>query len=71
MRIVHLSDIHLGSISVYDFNQIIEKTRNLQPDMVMITGDLLDHIHKDTSHEMQALLDFTCPVFMSSAHAIA
>lgn len=43
VAIVHLSDIHLGSIRNSDFlKKIVEKTHELDPDIVMITGDMVD-----------------------------
>jgi len=41
--IVHLSDIHLGLVHQADFMQkIVEKTNAIQPDLILITGDLFN-----------------------------
>ena len=42
-RIVQISDVHLGSIvRAKELRRIAEKSNALQPDLVVITGDLLD-----------------------------
>lgn len=42
-RIAHLSDLHLGPISRERFlESVVEKTNALRPDLVVITGDLVD-----------------------------
>ncbi|MHC5144612.1 MAG: metallophosphoesterase [Planctomycetota bacterium] len=42
MKIVQLSDIHRGSVSRNHLRRLIRKTNELKPDVVLITGDLLD-----------------------------
>lgn len=43
LEIVHLSDIHVGTIRNSRYlSKIVEKTNALDPDMVFITGDLFD-----------------------------
>ena len=43
LRIVQLSDIHLGTIRENKFlESVVEKTNKLNPDVVFITGDLVD-----------------------------
>ena len=45
VTIVQLSDIHLGTIRNSGFlKRVIEKTNQLDPDIVMITGDMVDAI---------------------------
>jgi predicted MPP superfamily phosphohydrolase len=42
-KIVQLSDIHIGSVLGVDFlNYVVAETNALRPDMVVITGDLVD-----------------------------
>jgi predicted MPP superfamily phosphohydrolase len=42
-RIAHLSDLHLGPISRERFLEtVVEKTNAMKPDLVVITGDLVD-----------------------------
>lgn len=43
LRIVHLSDLHLGPILREDFlENIVNKVNSLNPDMVCITGDIIE-----------------------------
>jgi len=43
LTIAHLSDVHLGTILGPSFlERLIEKTDKLEPDVVVITGDLVD-----------------------------
>ena len=45
LRIVQLSDIHVGTIHNSGFlTRIVDKTNALAPDLVLITGDLFDGI---------------------------
>lgn len=43
VRIVHLSDIHIGTVHRKSFlQQVVEITNEQKPDLVLITGDLFD-----------------------------
>ena len=43
LKIVHLSDIHFNStITEKELNQIVEKINKLNPDIVVMTGDIID-----------------------------
>ena len=52
--IVQISDVHLGAVNgpVY-LNRLVKKVNKLNPDMVVITGDLID----GTRHDYGVLLD--------------
>lgn len=42
-KIVHLTDVHIGNVIKKDFIQdLVERVNKLNPDMVVITGDLID-----------------------------
>lgn len=44
LKIAHLSDLHLGLWSTPgEIAQALDLTRSLDPDLVVITGDLIDH----------------------------
>ncbi|MBN1765356.1 MAG: metallophosphoesterase [Sedimentisphaerales bacterium] len=63
MKIVQLSDIHLGSTSRADLEDIIEKTNALAPDVVFITGDLLDNLNAKTQGAVLELNNLKMPAF--------
>ena len=43
MRLVQLSDIHIGSLFVQStFDAVVDEVNKLQPDAIVITGDLTD-----------------------------
>jgi len=44
MDIVQLSDIHLGSVGSEFLARVVEKTNSLNPDVVVITGDLVTKV---------------------------
>jgi predicted MPP superfamily phosphohydrolase len=55
LTIVHLSDLHIGLwTSPYQVPRVLTLTRDLRPDLVVITGDIIDHkpsfSHALTSH---------------------
>lgn len=64
VRIVQLTDIHIGSIRNSGFlERIVKKTNNLNPDIVLITGDMVDgsaQLHKETFSPINEL---KAPVF--------
>lgn len=67
-RIVHLSDIHLGSIGEKMLGEIIAETGALRPDLVLITGDLFDNANPTTRAAAARLGDFASPVFFTSGN---
>ena len=63
LKIAQLSDIHLGSISPADFRRIIDKTNQLSPDVVLITGDLLDNFNARTQTAVHYLDRLQAPTY--------
>lgn len=64
LTIVQLSDIHIGTIRNTKFlNQIIEKTNQLKPDIVMITGDLVDGSARLEQNMFSVFNDLPAPVY--------
>ena len=41
LKIVHLSDIHFGTINTKELEKIVEKVNYIEPDIIVLTGDLL------------------------------
>lgn len=64
LRIVQLSDIHIGTIHNSGFlTRIVEKTNDLDPDMVMITGDMFDGIGPVKDETVAPLKDLQAKTF--------
>ena len=64
LRIVQLSDIHIGSIRNSGYmERIVAEVKNLKPDLVVITGDLVDGSAKLHRHTFKAINDLDAPVF--------
>ena len=62
-KLMHLSDVHAGSRSRSFLEKIVTQAVQQSPDIVFITGDLLDSSAVDANH-LQPLSKFTCPVFL-------
>lgn len=44
LRIAHLSDLHMsGRIAKRFFNEVIDRVNDLQPDLIAVTGDLVEN----------------------------
>lgn len=44
LRLIQISDIHLGyHVSLHALEQLVQKVNTLKPDLLVITGDLLDY----------------------------
>jgi len=63
IRLLHLSDIHAGSRSRRFIAKIVEQSRALTPDIVFITGDMLDSSAVD-ANTLDPLAKFECPVLL-------
>lgn len=63
LRLVQLSDLHLGTIlrASWLFS-ILAQVRELQPDLVAITGDLVDGNARHVEHLLPALQNLTAPL---------
>ncbi len=68
MRIVQLSDIHRGSVSEHHLRRLVYKTNALNPDLVLITGDLLDPAGRLSADSIALLHDVTSPVYWSTGN---
>ena len=62
-RLMHLSDIHAGSRRSAFVDKVVTQAIAQNPDVVFITGDLLDSSAVDTSY-LQPLARFSCPVYL-------
>lgn len=66
--IVQLCDIHLGSTSKNFLKRVIEKTNALEPDVVLITGDLIDSRRELNAGSLSLLNGLDAPVFFTSGN---
>jgi len=65
IKIAHLSDIHLGSTSKGFLKRVIEKTNSANPDLVLITGDLVDSWDALDGGNLKLLDKIKAPVYFS------
>jgi predicted MPP superfamily phosphohydrolase len=72
LSVVQLSDLHIGSIHKEDFLQrIVSRTNQLNPDLVVITGDLFDGPHRYRKAEFEPLNNLKAPaVLVAGNHEI-
>ena len=63
INIVQLSDIHLGMTSEKFLQRIIEKTNALEPNIVVITGDVVDMYNEKMHKSLQKLKDLKADVY--------
>jgi predicted MPP superfamily phosphohydrolase len=64
VRIAHLSDVHIGAFYTPKFlKRIVKVTNGLEPDMVLITGDLADGAHPYSDDTFQPLNELDAPVY--------
>ena len=57
-KIVHLSDIHYGRLfELADLKKLVKKVNELKPDIVVITGDLIDRDTKMTTSMATSISD--------------
>jgi predicted MPP superfamily phosphohydrolase len=63
MTIVQLSDIHRGSVTERHLRRLVQKTNALNPNLVLITGDLLDPAGQLSAESIQPLNDLKAPVY--------
>lgn len=68
LDIVQLSDIHRGSVSQHHLRRLVQKTNELKPDVVLITGDLLDPAGRLTFESIQPLNQLKAPVYWISGN---
>ena len=61
--VVHLSDLHLGAIYKASFMyRVAEKVNSVNPDLILITGDLFDGMGGDLSSFIQPLNSLKAPL---------
>lgn len=69
LKIAHLSDLHIGSVrGPRHLRKAVEKTNELNPDLVFITGDLADGPYEYTTKTFSALNNIKAPVFFTTGN---
>ncbi|MFH1211281.1 MAG: metallophosphoesterase, partial [archaeon] len=69
LTIVQLSDIHLGSVHNSEYmKRIVEKTNEINPDMVLITGDLYDGSRKVSEEAITNLDNIKAKTFFTTGN---
>jgi predicted MPP superfamily phosphohydrolase len=64
MKVVQLSDIHIGSIRNSSYmEKIVEKTNKIDPEIIFITGDMVDGSAKLHTNTFDAINKLNAPVF--------
>ncbi len=64
IKIVHLSDLHIGAIHRKKYlEKVIQKTNSLNPDVVVITGDLVDSSTVIKNGILSSMNNINCPVY--------
>ena len=62
--IVQLTDVHVGRTIKRDFiEHLVQETNRLQPDIVVITGDLIDLHISQIEHDLYPLKDIKAPTY--------
>lgn len=65
LKIVHLSDIHIGSYHNSEYlEKVVQMTNELNPDLVLITGDLVDGSGKVSSLTFKPLSKLNANAFL-------
>ena len=64
LKIVQISDLHHAEFG-HEQSKLIEKVKNEKPDMIVITGDLVDRYHYDLDQSLEAVEGFVkiAPVY--------
>ena len=69
VRVVHLSDIHVGTVHQEKYlNRIVEMTNSLKPDLVLVTGDLFDGSAPIHGEILKPLDNFNAPAYFSNGN---
>ena len=61
-RVVQLSDVHIGSRQAAYMDRLVQRVNRLQPDIVVITGDLVDTGAVGKA-ELQSLVNLTSQIY--------
>lgn len=69
LRIVQLTDLHIGAVHGADYLiKIVKRTNELKPNIVLITGDLADGPYLYTKQDFAALNEIKAPVYFTTGN---
>ncbi len=69
LHVVHLSDIHVGTVHGEKYLQeVVQKTNALNPDLILITGDLFDGSAPIHTEMLTVLDSFNAPAYFSNGN---
>lgn len=68
LTIVQLSDIHFGSVTQRHLRRLVERTNALDPDAVLITGDLVDESCSLRPEALEPLNTLTAPAYFTTGN---
>jgi len=64
LRAVQITDLHIGSLRNHDYlEKIVSKVNSLKPELVFITGDLVDDSGSLTNESFRALKKLKAPTY--------
>jgi len=63
LRVVQISDVHIGSRSADFLHKVIDEVNTHTPDLLLVTGDLLDS-SSVKKEDLAAFKQLTCPSYM-------
>lgn len=68
LKMVQITDLHLGSVSKRHLKRVIDRTNELDPDLVFFTGDLIDPHSSVTTQSLAVLHELKAPAYWTSGN---
>lgn len=69
LRLVHLSDVHIGTVHQTKFlKRVVALTNEQKPDLILMTGDLFDGSTPIDESILSPINDFEAPIFFSNGN---
>ncbi len=62
VRVVQITDVHIGSRTAAFMQKIVAKVTDLRPDYLVITGDFID-TSQVTTQDINSLREVDCPIY--------
>jgi predicted MPP superfamily phosphohydrolase len=68
LKLIHITDLHFGSVSSRHLKRVIDRTNELQPNLVLFTGDLIDPHSVVTAGSLAVLHELKAPAYWTSGN---